>query len=66
MPKAGRNSHTTPEDFKHINLSSLFKTMELLDVNLRQTLDGNVLSKGQHVYNKGRSPHFGAQKRQGL
>ena len=37
-------------------MSLFYTTLErLVDVNLRKTLDGNILSRGQHAYNKGRS-----------
>ena len=56
IPKGGRNCDTTPKDFKPITMSSfLLKTMERLGVvNLCQT-HRNLLSRGQHAYNKGRS-----------
>lgn len=57
IPKAGKNSHTVPKDFRPISLSSfLLKTMErMIDSYLRRVIDPRLLSTRQHAYSKGRS-----------
>ena len=54
IPKAGKNSHTTPKDFRPISLTSfILKTMErLINIELHQIKDGNLLSRQQYAYNE--------------
>lgn len=58
IPKGGKQSHSTPKDYRPISLSSfLLKTLErLVDSYIRDSLLGEgILSQSQHAYCKGRS-----------
>ena len=57
IPKAGKPSHTKPNDFRPISLSSfVLKTFErTLDVIIKRSLNPKEISQNQHTYTKGKS-----------
>ena len=54
IPKAGKQSHIGPKDYRSILLSSfVLEDLEsLIDLRLRSNMDRSLLSRSQHTYSK--------------
>jgi len=57
IPKAGKATHTTANDFRPISLTSfLLKSFErMISLHIRATVDPAQMSEAQHAYTKGKS-----------
>ncbi|XP_037942706.1 uncharacterized protein LOC119675572 [Teleopsis dalmanni] len=57
IPKAGKTSHSNPNELRPISLSSfMLKALErIIDFEIRRVIDPNLWSPTQHAYTKGKS-----------